>query len=233
MLPLLAFGQTKTYYDQEGYVVDSSAVFDCYLETSRQKNGWTYAKEFSNENVLRSEGAFSVYTDKLKIAEGLHKNYRRGSGELWYTSEYRADKLIQLQSFYPSGKLKRIEQYSKKGKLKSGQCYQEDGSERKYTAFNLLPEYPGGLETLLDYLYSNVKYPDLARKNNIQGVVTITFFVMEDGSIENVKVVKGVGGGCSAEGMRVVKAMPRWSPGILDDEPVKVRYTLPIRFKLE
>lgn len=213
--------------------MDGTANFTYCIETTPQKNGRTYVKEFNEKNILSSEGSYSVYTDTAKVAEGLHKNYRWENGELWYTEEYKSGKQNKLQSYYPGGKLKRVEQYDKKGELKSGKCYNEDGSKREYTAFFIPPAYPGGENMLMQYLVENIKYPALARENNIQGTIIISFVIMKDGSVYNVTILQGIGGGCDEEGIRVVKSMPRWSPYILDDEPVQVRYTLPIKFRLE
>jgi len=95
------------------------------------------------------------------------------------------------------------------------------------------PSFPGGDPALFRFLASNIHYPDVAKKNNIQGVVALTFVVEKDGSISNVTVLRDIGGGCAAEAARVVEMMPRWSPGVADGVPVRVRYTLPVRFKLD
>lgn len=233
IFPLSVLAQTKTCYDREGQVVNDTANFAYCIETTPQKNGWTYVKKFNEKNILSAEGAYSVYTDTTMVAEGLHKNYRWENGELWYTEEYKSGKRNKLQSYYSGGKLKRVEQYDKKGELKSGKCYNEDGSKREYTAFNIPPAFPGGIGSLMSYLAENIQYPALAKENNIQGTVAVSFAVMKDGSIGDVQMRKGIGGGCDEESVRVVQAMSRWSPGLVDDEPVKVRYTLPINFKLE
>lgn len=96
-----------------------------------------------------------------------------------------------------------------------------------------IPSFPGGDPALMKFLANNIQYPDAARKNNIQGVVALTFVVEKDGSVSNVTVLRDIGGGCAAEAARVVKMMPNWSPGVVDGTAVRVRYTLPVRFKLD
>jgi len=82
------------------------------------------------------------------------------------------------------------------------------------------------------YLQRNLKYPDLAIEHNIQGKVYVKFVVRKDGSIEHIEVVKGIGGGCDQEAVRVIKNSPKWSPGMHDGEPVNVWFTVPINFQL-
>ena len=107
--------------------------------------------------------------------------------------------------------------------------------EKTYEMFDIQkpPSFPGGDAELLKYLSQNIKYPPLARENNIQGVVALTFVVGKDGGVKDVKVVKDIGGGCGKEAVRVVESMPKWLPGEANGNPVKVRFTLPVRFKLE
>lgn len=94
------------------------------------------------------------------------------------------------------------------------------------------PSFPGGEAELFRYLSSNIEYPSLAREAGIQGVVALTFVVKKDGSIDDIRVLKELGGGCTKEAVRVVKNMPRWSPGEANGQLVNVRFTLPVRFRL-
>lgn len=95
------------------------------------------------------------------------------------------------------------------------------------------PSFPGGEAELLKFLNSNIKYPPLAKESNIQGRVILSFVVNKKGQIEDVRVVKDIGGGCGKEAVRVVQSMPSWNPGEQNGHSVKVRYTLPVLFRLE
>jgi len=95
------------------------------------------------------------------------------------------------------------------------------------------PSFLGGEQGLMRFLGSNINYPNRAITNNIQGVVALSFVVERDGSISNVVVLHDIGGGCAEESVRVVKAMPRWLPGMVEGAAVRVGYTLPVRFKLD
>ena len=96
-----------------------------------------------------------------------------------------------------------------------------------------MPEFPGGTMALLEYLRSNIKYPKECRDNNIQGRVLVSFIVGKDGKITNPEIVLGVDPALDAEAMKVVAAMPEWKPGTQKGEKVRVRYTIPINFRLD
>ena len=95
------------------------------------------------------------------------------------------------------------------------------------------PQFPGGQAALLDYLAKNIKYPVVAEENGIQGRVIVTFVVERDGSITDVKVVKSVDTSLDKEASLVVKAMPKWQPGKQNGSAVRVKYTVPVQFKLQ
>jgi TonB family protein len=96
-----------------------------------------------------------------------------------------------------------------------------------------MPEFPGGMEAMMQFLKENVSYPETAFKAGVQGRVIVSFIVNTDGRINNVKVVRKVKDDLDAEAVRVVGAMPRWKPGMQKGQPVRVKYTLPITFRLK
>ncbi len=102
-----------------------------------------------------------------------------------------------------------------------------------FTVVESMPEYQGGMAKLYSFLNSNIKYPVMAKESGIQGKVYITFVVERDGSITDVRVLRGIGGGCDEEAVRVVSSMPKWKPGKQRGKPVRVQYNLPVRFTLE
>lgn len=94
------------------------------------------------------------------------------------------------------------------------------------------PEFPGGLPKMYEFIGNNVKFPQMAKENGIQGKVYVKFVVWKDGSIRDVQVLKGIGGGCDEEAVRVVKEMPKWIPGKQMGKAVAVYFHLPIVFNL-
>lgn len=110
----------------------------------------------------------------------------------------------------------------------------EDVEEQQiFQVVENMPEFPGGRAALMKYLATNIKYPPYAKEAGIQGRVFINFVVERDGSITAVKVLRGIGGGCDEEAVRVVKAMPKWSPGMQRGKPVRVSFNLPVKFTLQ
>ena len=102
-----------------------------------------------------------------------------------------------------------------------------------YDVVEKMPSFPGGYQALFDYLDKNIKYPVSALKNLLEGRVILQFIVYKKGRLSDVKVARSVEPSLDAEAVRVVKSMPRWNPGMQNGEAVKVRYTLPITFRLQ
>jgi len=96
-----------------------------------------------------------------------------------------------------------------------------------------MPQFPGGPNALFEYLSKNIKYPVVAEENGIQGRVIVTFVVERDGSITDVKVAKSVDPSLDKEARRVVKSMPHWIPGKQNGSAVRVKYTVPVTFRLQ
>ena len=96
-----------------------------------------------------------------------------------------------------------------------------------------MPSFPGGEGKLMEYVAKNIKYPQIARETGIQGRVFVGFVVEPDGSISNVKLLRGIGGGCDEEAMRVIKSLPKWKPGKQRGKAVRVSYQIPVFFKLQ
>lgn len=96
-----------------------------------------------------------------------------------------------------------------------------------------MPMYPGGDEALLGYLRDNIHYPTVAAENGVQGRVVVGFVVERDGSITDVKILRGVDPSLDREAMRVVKSMPKWTPGKQNGSAVRVKYQVPVSFRLQ
>lgn len=96
-----------------------------------------------------------------------------------------------------------------------------------------MPQFPGEQEALMKYLSENVRYPVIAQENGIEGRVICSFVVERDGSITDVQVVRGVDPSLDREAVRVIQSMPKWKPGKQRGKPVRVRFTLPIVFRLQ
>ena len=99
--------------------------------------------------------------------------------------------------------------------------------------FFSLAEYPGGLEAMSSYIAKSVVYPEKAKTDGVQGKVYVQFIVEKDGSVGDVTVLRGVGGECDEEALRVVKSMPKWQPATFKGNPVRSKYVIPIYYTLK
>lgn len=118
----------------------------------------------------------------------------------------------------------------KKGKAIREPAPPESPESNVFTIVEEMPVYPGGEEARLKFLHENISYPLAALENGISGDVYVTFVIDSNGRIKDVRVKKGIGGGCDEEAVRVIKKMPRWIPGRQAGKPVNVQLTMPVRF---
>ncbi|MDD2964108.1 MAG: energy transducer TonB [Bacteroidales bacterium] len=95
-----------------------------------------------------------------------------------------------------------------------------------------MPSFPGGDSARFAYLRNNINYPQTAREGRIQGTIYVTFVVERDGSITDIKILRGIGGGCDEEVIRLISMMPRWNPGRQRGKPVRVQFNMPIKYVL-
>ncbi len=109
---------------------------------------------------------------------------------------------------------------------------EEEAEEVIFTVVESMPGFPGGDGARIKYLNENIKYPQMARESGIQGRVFVTFVVEKDGNVTDVRVLRGIGGGCDEEAVRVIKNMPRWNAGKQRGKSVRVQFNMPILFKL-
>lgn len=94
------------------------------------------------------------------------------------------------------------------------------------------PQFPGGEEALKHFIKSNLQYPEIAKEMNEQGIVYVQFVINEDGSVSDIEVIRGVSDALDREAVRIIESFPKWIPGTKDNKPVKVKFTIPIQFRL-
>jgi len=115
----------------------------------------------------------------------------------------------------------------------SKQVIQEKHEELPiFTVVEVQPEFKGGMSEFYNYLKNNIQYPQMAREMGISGTVYVEFVVEIDGSITNVKIKRGIGGGCDEEALRVIKSMPKWTPGQQQGKNVRVSFIVPVKFTI-
>ncbi|MBK7966704.1 MAG: energy transducer TonB [Bacteroidetes bacterium] len=108
-----------------------------------------------------------------------------------------------------------------------------NGNTKTFIWVEEMPMFLGGENEMLKFIRKNIKYPSAARENNISGIVNISFIVDQKGEIKNIELLRGIGGGCEEEAIRVIKTMPTWKPGKQNGQAVNVQFQLPISFTLK
>ncbi|WAC41558.1 energy transducer TonB [Pedobacter sp. SL55] len=99
-----------------------------------------------------------------------------------------------------------------------------------FVAMENPPKFPGGMAAFYKFLGENMKYPEQAKKTNVQGTVFVSFIIEKDGSVSNVKTVRGLGAGTDQEAERVLGLSPKWAAGTKEGKPVRVKYNIPVKF---
>lgn len=223
--------QDTTYYRYSFEKVQDPSIATSYVLVS-----------YEDADSLRASETTYFMSDKIKQVtpySNIKKQERHGvvsqfyeSGELYSTQRYAQGKQEGLHHvFYKNGKIKREDHYIK-GKLDKGNCFTESGADTTYFDFEKMPQFPGGDQKLLEFMAKNTKYPPLARENNDQGIVVISFLITETGAINNIRVLRSITAELDAECIRVVGLMPDFEPGEIDGQKVAVQYNLPFRFTL-
>ena len=109
---------------------------------------------------------------------------------------------------------------------------EEESSQQIFMVGEEMPEFPGGQAALMSFIAKSIKYPVVAQENGIQGRVTCSFVVNKDGSIVDAEVIRGIDPSLDKEALRVINTMPKWKPGKQRGKPVRVKFTVPINFRL-
>ena len=184
--------------------------------------------EIDHINVVKAEAK-----DVLE-AYAKHYNADTSNGIIFIITKAYKEKPNDQKSVVVVVKAKKpqtLEEAAAQGDIAIG-AIDYDKPEKPFDVVEQMPEFPGGQEALMQFLRQEVKYPKEAFKDGVQGRVVVQFVVEKDGSISEVEVVKKVNEHLDAEAIRVVNAMPKWKPGKQKGENVRVKYTLPISFRL-
>jgi len=110
---------------------------------------------------------------------------------------------------------------------------EEESANQIFMIVEEMPEFPGGQAEMMSFIFKNLKYPDAAKENGIQGRVTCSFVINKDGTIVDAEVVRGIDASLDKEALRVINSMPKWKPGKQRGKPVRVKYNLPVNFRLQ
>jgi TonB family protein len=235
--------------------VESSTKKKSKLPTIRL---WTYHKydgEWSKSNgykelVKKNDSIYWIYSVENNNSKVQVKRTVNTSPNGLYIRDYSPSGMLEQEgyskSIFPLHKVGLYKSYYSSGVLMQNAIYSEneetanqnwntDGTKTLDNVFgeaDKLPGFKGGLEGLMNYLGREVMYPRSAMEAGIQGIVYVSFVVMEDGSIAQIGVLRGIGGGCDEASITVVQDMPKWIPGSHRGKLARIQFNLPVRFVL-
>jgi len=233
LLPHLFFGQVsmeKKYFNQKGEKSDSidAATIQYWLFSDSLKKSGTIRTIDVLGNLI-SDIEYGNMSNFLKEGKSV---YYYEDGKIKAIENYSNGKLEgSLISYYENGSQIRDDVFEN-GVLISGKCYTTSGADTAYFDYQKAAEYKGGDIAMNAFLIRNINYPKKAMEKKIAGTVYLNFIVEKNGTVSDIVVLNKVNELLKTEAVRVVKLMKDWEPAILEGKPVRVRYTLPITFKL-
>lgn len=176
------------------------------------------------ENIDNSDAATDVMQEESEESEedGREEKVTRTSD-----ADTKTEKNADIPDFAVAAK--SLEGHDKE----TGETRLAKPDDKVYDVVEQMPSFPGGPAALLQYLNNNIRYPKVAEANGIQGRVTVQFVVEKDGSISGVKTMKSAEPSLDHEAERIVRSMPKWNPGKSNGSPVRVKYFVPVVFKLQ
>jgi len=225
------FGQDTIYFDDEWNKTKSLKVAAYYkiVEKNKDEHNQITERTYFKSGQIKYETQFSLDNKEKKTYNGLHKSWYE-NGILRFVSTYlNGKKNGDFISYWENGILKRKDFY-KNGKLKKGDCWNENGEKVEYYAFEIHPKYPGGKVKMYEFIKKNLKYPELSKQYNLGGKVVVDFKIDTDGNVCDIYIHETVNSELDKEAIRIIKSMPKWTPGYHDGIATSVKYRIPINF---
>lgn len=221
----------KRFFNGRGDITDSVnartyAIFE-YQDTAKKAARVTY---YTIQGLKKREVHYSNL--HAEIMDGPYRTYHE-NGQLMKDLFYKYNMLDGPVTTYYDNAVVRRKDIFKQGNFVSGQCFTASGQDTLHFDFQKRPEYPGGEAKLMKFVGDSIRYPALARENGIEGQVLANFVVNAEGDVEDITIVRSSHKLLSDEVLRVIPLSGKWIPGEVDGYPVRVRYNLPVNFKLE
>lgn len=255
-----AFAQEKIFLSEKGEWTADADKAASYVLVYPKKKKLIKVEEFALDGQKKAVGYYSQYREdrRQRVRQGLYtvfyangrdsmvvnydNNRKEGQSHVYFPD----GKVEFIQTFqngqlngpfiqyYENGTLKREERYED-GKCTEGKLFGLQGEELEHLPYQIYPEFPGGIEALMQLFIKEVKYPLSAQKQKIEGKVVMQFVVNQEGKMVNPKIMKSVSSDIDAEALRVfdiVAKTHQWSPGYIDGKAKKVHFSVPITFRL-
>ena len=221
----LVLGETKTI------TLDAPTPINGNIDVDSSPMGATIYIDGKNY------GETPNYISDILIGEHELKLTKQGCTEIKKTITIKEDETLTInEKLQISNEVTSAKQNADKIVVKDEGITSENGKVFEGEIFKVvevMPEFPGGAGKMMEFIQKNLKYPMTAQENGIQGRVFVNFVIEPDGSITNVRVMRGIGGGCDEEAIRIVQSMPNWKPGKQRGVAVRSSFTVSIIFKLQ
>jgi protein TonB len=221
--------QDTTFFDLNDKKVAGFNECEYYKLVRFFEGGGSNVKYYYKSGQLNIEKNYSDYENRI-----MHKKHREWyeNGQIHKDIDYDLGRLHgSVLTYWENGTPERID-FFQQDSLITGKCFGKDGKDTAYVDFFVMPKYVGGDDARLRYLKDKVTYPKKSKRKGIEGKVFVSFIVDEQGVIKDAYVYRGVVEDIDAEALRVVRLMPKWTPGFSEGIPVKVKFILPIKFSL-
>jgi protein TonB len=228
---VVVFGQEITFYDLNWREVGTAQKATYYKKVLRNNQneiiGLTY---YFVSGQIKFEADENYYS-KDSIIGKLKRWYANGQVQ---TDENRVKRKLTdtLKTYYENGAVKRVEIW-KNGAFVKGECFDTKGNLLAHTPYIIEPSFPQGKEALYTFLSKEIKYPKDYLRLGVEGEAKIQFTVLTDGSLANFHLVEATNEDFGKEALRVMKRMPKWNIGYVDDKREPWEYILPIQFKIQ
>ncbi len=226
-----AFSQDTTYYSKEYKELKSRIGAHEYKVVEKLSDNRLIVKWYKmSGQIIRL--AHKQLKRKKEIPDGIKKVWNK-NGKLVAELNFLKGEQNGEQLFYRDNGIMCRKEFYKKGKLKKGECWDKKGNPIEYFPREIFPTFnEGGTQRLQKYIAKHTKYPPFSSKYRIEGRVLVSFKIDTVGNVVDVKIEKGINQELNTEALRVIKTMPKWTPGYLEGEPIEVSFTVPINFKL-
>lgn len=234
LLVTSANSQVTTYYNAKGKVVKLLEKADSYTVVGNDsiKESRILEQKYSKSGQILSESRYLLKDSKVKIPDGLNKEWYE-NGQLHLEVSYNMNKLNgKLMSYSINGKMIRNEEYENDIFLFDGKRLNSAISNSIFEQVEQMPTFIGGAKALNNYIYGSLKYPEKSKKNGIEGTILVRFVINEVGDVAYVHIIRGLDSYCNDEAVRIVKKMPRWTPGKQNGFIVSTFEMLQIHFSL-
>ncbi len=239
-IPTFLFGQTRVeeqYYDS----LNEPVLFKEHAKFLRRTtlndtfpNKWMKEKidildSIHIDRVISKDYYTAENSDTFKLSICYNEN--KSIESIIFYKNYRYNGV--LKTFYKSGNIKRIDTF-KNNKLISGKCFKLNGEDTIHFEYSIPPKFKGGEQAQTNFFNNNLKYPEAARDNEIEGVIIVVFIIEKDGTVSNVKT-NGKGHKLLQQAAidLIIKTSRHWEPGYLDGSLIKVKVKMPIEFSIE